>query len=126
MITYSISNIFFKTYFNVGFFHIIGSYIHGTKGFANQIFINHRIGSFLASNKRNVFEQIENWELKNLFLTMGNIVPDLYKISHFKPIDILSLPLSHQTLLLREGFDVSNCFLKRSDLLTINNTSSYI
>ena len=34
--------------------HIIGSYIHGTRGFANQIFINHRIGSFLESNKRDV------------------------------------------------------------------------
>ena len=27
-----------------GFVHIIGFYIHGTRGFVHQIYINHRIG----------------------------------------------------------------------------------
>ena len=50
----------------LGFFHIIGSYIHGTRGFANQIFINHRIGCYLELNKREVFNSLADGSMKNL------------------------------------------------------------
>ncbi len=59
----------------LGFFHIIGSYIHGTRGFANQIYINNRIGSFLEINKQETFEQILDWPMKKLFLSMGYKYP---------------------------------------------------
>ena len=38
-------------------------------------FINHRIGSFLEINKQETFEQILDWPMKKLFLSMGYKYP---------------------------------------------------
>ena len=83
-----------------GFFHIIGLYIHGTKGFAKQIYVNHRIGNFLETNKINVFETIIDCSLKKLLSKMGNILPSHNRQTGFKNIKSSKKPVLHQELLL--------------------------
>ena len=78
-----------------GFFHIIGLYIHGTKGFAN-----HRIGNFLETNKINVFETIIDCSLKKLLSKMGNILQSHNRQTGFKNIKSSKIPVLHQELLL--------------------------
>ena len=46
---------------NFSIFHKIGSYIHGTRGFVHQIFINIHIGGFIESKKREIFENFADF-----------------------------------------------------------------
>ena len=61
-----------------------------------QFFLN------LLSNKRNFFDKIDDWESKNLFFTIDNILSDHCLIFHLKPVCIRSLSASHQKCLLRD------------------------
>jgi hypothetical protein len=58
--------------FNI--FHKIGSYIHGTRGFVCQIFINHHIGGFIESNKCEIFENFADFQLRKLLFSMAHII----------------------------------------------------
>ena len=101
----------------------MGSYLHGTRGFANQIFINHRISCFIETNKREVFNNISDWEIKNLMLLMGNIRPSNIRKAHFKSIDFSSIPLLHQNLFSNFGFPINDGVrLEESNLITIRTT----
>jgi len=51
----------------------MNSYIHGTRGFLNQIFINHRIGSFIESNKIEILTSLEDLQMRSLLLEMADI-----------------------------------------------------
>ena len=102
-----------------GFFHIIGSYIHGTRGFAKQIYVNHRIGNFLETNKRNVFETITDCLLKKLLSKMGNILPIHNRQTGFKNIDASKIPVLHQQLLLHNENVLSQ--IQMSSLITIKD-----
>ena len=62
---------YFKIY--KGFFHIMNSYIHGTRGFVNQIFINHRIGSFIESNKTEILNSLQDLQMRSLLSKMADI-----------------------------------------------------
>jgi hypothetical protein len=59
---------------NFSIFHKIGSYIHGTRGFVHQIFLNIHIGGFIESNKREIFENFADFQLRKLLLSMAHII----------------------------------------------------
>jgi hypothetical protein len=100
----------------------MGSYLHGTRGFANQIFINHRISCFIESNKREA-SNISDWDFKNLMLLMGNIRPSDIRKTHFKSIYFSSIPLLHQNLFSNFGFPINDDVqLEESNLITIRTT----
>jgi hypothetical protein len=88
----------------------------------HQIFINHRIGGFIESNKRDIFENIGDYQLRKLLLSMANIIPEKNAHAHFKPVQFLSINESHQALILNKGFDINNCGqIYKSQLLTIKS-----
>ena len=100
----------------------MGSYLLMTRGFANQIFINHRISCFIESNKREA-TYISYWEIKNIMLLMGNIRPSDIRKTHFKSIDFSSIPLLHQNLFSNFGFPINDGVrLEESNLITIRTT----
>ena len=112
---------------NFRVFLIIGSYIHGTRGFANQIYINHRIGSSLESNKQETFEQILDWPMKKLLLSMGNILPNNCKNIHYKSIEFCKIPFLHQALLKDNGYDIlDSTLIQISNLITIKDSCNNI
>ena len=114
-----------KKLVNFRVFLKIGSYIHGSRGFANQIYINHRIGSSLESNKQETFEQILDWPMKKLLLSMGNILPNNCKNIHYKSIEFCKIPFLHQALLKDNGYDIlDSTLIQISNLITIKDSLS--
>ena len=57
------------------FFHIVNSYIHGQRGFVNQIYINHKIGSYIESNKTEILTNLQDLQMRNLLAQMVGTNP---------------------------------------------------
>ena len=114
-----------KLYIYLGFFHIIGSYIHGTRSFANQIFINHRICCFLELNKSEVFNSITDWSMKNLLLSMSNMQNRDCCKSHFKPIECSKVTNAHRTLFVNYDLDINeSTHIQQSNIISNKNTGN--
>ena len=76
----------------------MSGYIHGTS--SNQIFVNHRTGCFIESKKFEVVNSISDWPMKFLLFSIAKILPqDLIK-THFKMIELFTVPSTHTDLLL--------------------------
>ena len=54
-----------------------------------KFFLNHLKGCFLELNKREVFNSITDWSMKNLLLSMSNMQTRDYRKSHFKQIECI-------------------------------------
>ena len=102
----------------------MGSYLHGTRGFAHQIFLNHKIGSYIETNKRDIFESISHYPMKNLVFVMDNTFTSDLRKNHFKHVDFTKIPDNHQQLLIKEGYDSTNQ-IKESNLLRIRATGKF-
>ena len=48
--------------------------------------LNNRVGCFLESNKRQFFNSITDWSMKNLLLSMSNLKTLDIRKNHFKEI----------------------------------------
>ena len=130
-------NIFNKNKFNTnksiknlkGFFHIMNSYIHGTRGRANQIFINHRIGSYIEGKKTKILNSIEDLEMKNLFLTITGLNSVNINSYNFTQQFVSDVEIQqHQQLLIQYGLSPDSV-IEKSDFAkktnTVYSTSSY-
>ena len=100
----------------------MNSYIHGTRGFVNQIFINHRIGSYIESNKNEFLTNLEDLQMRNLFVQMADINP-VYSNTQFYTRKFVSdlKSTQHQSILINYGLTLDT-IIESSDFSKIRNT----
>jgi hypothetical protein len=101
----------------------MNSYIHGTRGFVNQIFINHRIGSFIESNKIEILTSLEDLQMRSLLLEMAGIHHENSNSHSFTRAFVSDLKSpEHKSILLNYGLTPES-LIEWSDFSRIRNTS---
>ena len=101
----------------------MNTYIHGTRGFVNQIFINHRIGSFIESNKIEFLTSLEDLKMSSLLLQMAGIHQENSNSHSFTRAFVSDLKSTeHKSILLNYGL-TPDSLIEWSDFLRIHNTS---
>ncbi len=101
----------------------MNSYIHGTRGFLNQIFINHRIGSFIESNKIEILTSLEDLQMRSLLLEMAVIHHENSNSHSFTRAFVSDLKSpEHKSILLNYGLP-PEILIEWSDFSRIRNTS---
>ena len=104
----------------------MNSYIHGTRGFVNQIFINHRIGSFIDSNKTETLTSLEDLKMRSLLSKMAGIHHENSKSHSFKRGFVSDLKSTeYKSILVNLGL-TSDGLIEWSDFSRIRNTGKNI
>ncbi len=101
----------------------MNSYIHGTRGFVNQIFTNHRIGSFIESIKIEILTGLEDLQMRSLLLEMAGIHHENSNSHSFTTAFVSDLKSpEHKSILLNFGLTPES-LIEWSDFSRIRNTS---
>ena len=101
----------------------MNTYIHRTRGFVNQIFINHRIGSFIESNKIEFLTSLEDLQMRSILLQMAGIHQENSNSHSFTRAFVSDLKSTeHKSILLNYGL-TPDSLIEWSDFSRIRNTS---